>query len=396
MIRSIWPLNPEKRPINRRMLLQMLAASGAGAALIPLSAVAQDASPAAMAPEGTTEGGWPIYYPDDYDQIVEASKDEDKLIIYSIMSEKNWGPVLKAFNARYDWISVETSDLGSYEVFERYYPEAASNARTGDMIITSTPDGWQEFINKGELDVYTSPEDPYVPEWTTPAEGIYTVSTDPLVFIWNEQLVSDPPKTMTALAEMVSDDPGDWDSKITTYDAEQVATGFAAFWFWLKNAGDTGWDTLSTIGESNVTVQSSAGRMVDATLSGESKVGFFVSTISVFPRFPEAEDVLGWGLIGDGTPMNTRFMGVTEAASSPNSARLMMDFILSQDGQIAFAEGGLTPYRDDVADDVDFHLNHVIDEIGQENVLLFDFDPDLIDSDKIDEFLAKWKEALGK
>lgn len=345
---------------------------------------------------GTTEGGWPDYYPADYDQIVEASKNEDKLIIYSIMSEANWAPVIAGFNQRYDWITVETSDLGSYEVFERYYPEAASNARTGDMIITSAPDGWQDFISRGELAVYESPEEPYIPEWTKLADGVYSVSTDPLVFIWNKQLVDTPPATMADLAALVAENPGDWQGRITTYDAEQVATGFAAFWFWLKKQGEPGWETLETIGQANLTLQSSAGRMVDATLAGEAKIGFFVSTISVFPKFPEAEPVLGWGLIGDGTPMNTRGMGITQKAASPNSAKLMMDYILSQEGQIAFGEGGLTPYRPDVADQVDFHLSQIIDEIGQENVLLFTFDQELTDQAQTDAFLTRWKQALGK
>ena len=400
MTRSRSPRNHEDSSIDRRTLLQIWAASGAGAVLISKGGIAsasQNASPAAAtAPSGTTEGGWPIYYPDDYDQIVEASKAEEKLIIYSIMSEKNWAPVLEAFTKRYDWLTVETSDLGSYEVFERYYPEASSQARTGDMIITSAVDAWQEFIDKGELVVYQSPEEPYVPEWTKLADGVYTVSTDPLVFMWNKQLVSDPPTTMSDLAAMIEDSPDDWKGKITSYDAEQVATGFAAFWFWIKNAGETGWDTLTTIGQSSVTLQSSAGRMVDATLSGESKLGFFVSTISIFPRYPAAEAVLGWGLIGDGTAVITRGMGITKGASSPNAAKLMMDFIMSQEGQVAFAEGGLTPYREDIADKVDFHLNQIIDEIGQENVLSFNFDPDLTDQTKTDEFLAKWKEAFGK
>lgn len=94
--------------------------------------------------------------------------------------------------------------------------------------------------------------------------------------------------------------------------------------------------------------------------------------------------------------MNTRGMGITQKAASPNSAKLMMDYILSQEGQIAFGEGGLTPYRPDVADQVDFHLSQIIDEIGQENVLLFTFDQELTDQAQTDAFLTRWKQALGK
>ena len=339
--------------------------------------------------------GLPDYYPSDYNQIVDACKNEkDGLLIYSIMGEKNWAPVIAAFNQRYPGVEVTALDLGSYEVFERYYSEAAGNARTGDMIITSAPDGWQDFIAKGDLVEYTSPEDSYLPDWSKLAPGVYTVSSDPMVIIYNKQLVQNPPDTMAGLADLVKANPDQFKGKITTYDAENVATGFAINWFWVKKLGDKAWEILNTIGDTSPTIQSSAGRMVDATLAGESTIGYFVSTISVFPRFPDAEPVLGWNFIKDGQPILVRGMGITKKASSPNCAKLMMDFILSQEGQIKFAEGGLTPYRPDVADKVDFHLKTIEQEVGADNLIPFSFDPELMDQAKKDAFLAKWKEAL--
>ena len=75
----------------------------------------------------------PDYYPKSYSSIVEGSKKENKLVVYSIMAEYNWKPVLEGFKKLYPWIEVQTLDLGSSEVFERYYSERASNARTGDL-----------------------------------------------------------------------------------------------------------------------------------------------------------------------------------------------------------------------------------------------------------------------
>lgn len=370
------------------------AASGSA----PAGTTAASGSAVAVAPSGTAAGGWPAYYPADYQTTVDGAKKEQKLLIYSIMSKENWKPVLEAFKKRYSFLDVETADLGSSEVFQRYYSEAGSNARTGDMIMTSSPDEWQAFIKKGELAPYESPEGTYVPAWSKLAPGVYSVSSDPLVFIYNKKtLAADKtPKTMAELAANIEKSADPYKGKMTTYDPEKVATGFAAFWFYIKKNGDKGWAQLETIGKQNVKLESSAGNMVNATLTGESNLGFFVSTISVLPKLPASEAVLGYRMIADGTPILVRGQGITKKAQSPNAAKLMMDFILSQDGQIAFAEGGLTAYRPDVADKAKIHLNKLAGDVGEDNLLKFFFDPDLTDKAKTDAFLARLKKTFGR
>jgi iron(III) transport system substrate-binding protein len=396
--------------LTRRAALGLLGAAATGllAACGGGSQPAQAPAPAqtsAAAPKPTTAaqaagqpaaGGQPSYYPANYADLVEASKKEQKLLVYSIMSKDNWAPVLDAFKQRYGHIDVEALDLGSYEVFERYYSEGAGNARTADLIITSAPDGWQDFIKRGELAEYKSAEDDKVPGWSKLAPSIYTVSTDPMVIIWNKKLLQTAPKTMAELGDLASKNAGQFNpGKITTYE-ETNATGFAANWFWAKKQGDNAWTIYEAIGQTKPKLESSAGRMVDSTLTGETLVGYFVSTISVFPKLSSAQDVLGWTMIGDGTPLITRGMGITKKAQSPNSAKLMVDFILSQDGQVAFANGGLTAYRPDVADTAKTHLDKLSAEVGQQNLLPFSFDPDIADKTKTDDFRARLKRSLGR
>jgi iron(III) transport system substrate-binding protein len=369
-------------------------APAAGATTAPAGAAT---TAPAQAAAKTTAGGWPDYYPSNYGDLVEASRKEQKLLVYSIMSKANWQPVLDEFKKRYGWIDVEALDLGAYEVFERYYSESAGGARTADMIISSGPDAWQDFIKKGDLVDYKSAEDGKVPGFTKLAPGVYTASTDPMVFIWNKKLLQTPPKTMAELGDMVSKEGAKFTpGKLVTYE-ETNATGFAANWFWAKKVGqDKALQVLESIGKTKPKLESSAGRMVDATLAGETLLGYFVSAISVLPRFPQAQEVLGYRLIGDGTPVIVRGMGVTKKAEAPNAAKLMMDFIMSQTGQIAFAEGGLTAYREDVANQAKIHLNKLAEEVGQQNLSFFSFDADIADASKREGFREKMKVALGR
>src|SRR5689334_23281467 len=103
--------------------------------------IAAAAALAASAVFGTVQAqSLPSYYPKSYQQIVDGSKKENKLVVYSIMAEYNWKPVVEGFKKLYPWIEVQTLDLGSSEVFERYYSERASNSRTGDLIIAGAVD----------------------------------------------------------------------------------------------------------------------------------------------------------------------------------------------------------------------------------------------------------------
>jgi iron(III) transport system substrate-binding protein len=387
--------------LTRRAALGLIAAAATGLVAAcsganQPSSPAPTSAPAAGSAPKPTEAAKPAAATGPSSSLVDASKNEQKLLIYSIMSKDNWAPVIDGFKQKYSHIDVEALDLGAYEVFERYYSEAAGNTRTADMIISSAPDGWQDFMKKGELADYKSTEDDKLPSWSKLAPNIYAASTDPMVIIWNKKLVQTPPKTMAELADIATKNAGQFTpGKITSYE-ETNATGFAANWFWVKKHGDKAWSALEAIGATKPKLESSAGRMVDATLAGETLVGYFVSAISVFPKLASAQEVLGWTMIGDGTPLITRGMGVTQKGQSPNSAKLMLDFILSPDGQIAFANGGLTAYRPDVADKAKTHLDKLAGEVGQENLLPFSFDPDIADKAKTDEFRARLKKSLGR
>src|SRR5919197_4144634 len=361
--------------ISRREALKLFGLGAGGLVVACGGGAAPTGTPAASAP-----AGFPAYYPSTYPQIIEAAKTEPKLQVYSIMSKTNWQPVMDEFKKKYSFIDLDATDDDAYGVFDKYYTETASGAKSADVVISSAMDAWQNFVKKGELEVYKSPEHDKVPAWSRLADGVYTVSSDPMVIIWNKKLVASPPKTIAALADLATKDQAKYKpGKITTY-IETNATGFAANWFTAKKVGQDKWlQTVCQIGAKQPKVESSGGRMVDGTIAGELLLGYFVSAINVLPKFPAANDILGYSLIGDGTPVITRAMGVTKKAKAPNRAKLLVDFILSQEGQIAWSKGGLTPYRTDVADKAAIHLDKFSADVGQQNLIPFSFDPDLAD-----------------
>jgi iron(III) transport system substrate-binding protein len=384
-----------KKIVLFALLIVVLAALAACAAPTPAPTTAPTKAPAVAtsAPSAPTAAPTKAPAAGDASALVEASKKENALLIYSIMGANNWKPVIEGFGKRYPWIKVENVELSSNEIFPKYYSESASKAKTADMIATSSPDLWMQALDKGEIVNYKSAEDANVPDWSKLAPGVYTVSSDPMIFIWNKQALPTPPKSMDELAALIEKDPAKFQGKVTTYDAETNATGFAANWFWMKKKGEAGWKILESIAKAKPKLGSGAGAMVDDTLSGAITIGYFVSGINAYPKYPAAEPVMGNAMIAEYTPLIVRGMGVTKAAANPNSAKLMIDYILSQEGQLAFADGGLTAYRPDVADKAKLHLSKLAAAVGEKNLAPFYFDKDLTPANVAD-FKARWKKIF--
>ena len=341
----------------------------------------------------------PAYYPKSYASIVEGSKKEGKLVVYSIMAEYNWKPVLEGFKKLYPWIEVQTLDLGSSEVFERYYSERASNAHTGDLLINGAVDKWLQFVAKGEALEYVSPEEGKLPKWSLIRKGLYTVSADPMVIVYNKALLPEKlrPHSLAELAKLAQENPTVFKNKVTTYNAATEAFGLSINWAYTKKYGDLAWSLLDSLGK--VTrPERSAGPMIEKITSGEYVVGYFISGIVLFPKLddPARAKLLGWAYPTDGTPIVLRGMAISKAATNVNAAKLMLDYVLSHDGQVGFGKGGLTPYRPDVqANEVPrATYDGIVKQLGGEDkTVRVEYDQNMVLNGQA--LQARWKKAFG-
>ena len=332
-------------------------------------------------------------------RIVEASKAEPGLMVYSNVAEYNWRAVRKGFMKKYPWIKLETIDLGPAKVFERYYSENAINARTADLIVTGAPDGWRRFAARGELVSYQSPNENGLPEWSMPLKGLYTISVDPMLIVYNKILLGDVvPYSLKDIVDISSKNVKKYQEKITTYNAAKHSFAYDVHWAASAFLGDKAGVLQNALG-SVARTESGGALMVEKITTGEYSIGYYVSGIHVFLRMKQTgrAKVLGWNLIADGTPVFSRNMGITKAARSPGSAMLLMEYILSPEGQVAVGKGGLTPYATNDAERMpsqnDFlTYQDIVAQIGEENVIHVKYDPAAAAGR--DAYLARWRQAF--
>ena len=326
--------------------------------------------------------------------LIEESKKEMGLLIYSNIAEYNWVPILEEFVKKYPWMKsrVETMDSGPSASFERYYSEVFVKRRTADMIVAGSPGSWLRFYDKGEVEPYSSPMGDAIPEWSKPLPGLYTISTDPMIIIYNKLLLKEGerPDELQDFVEWSKD--AKFVNKVTSYNAASHSFGLAIHWNLDKFLGDKSDGLVGALGQIT-RLEGGGSVMADKVIAGEYLAGYFVSGITIFPHMdqPLRGKIMGWSLIKDGTPLFIRGMGLTRQASSPASAKLLLNFILSHDGQVAVGQGGLTPYRDDVKQgEVPFvTYADIVDEIGVENIIPVGYDRRIIK--ETEPFLKKWK-----
>lgn len=336
----------------------------------------------------------PIYYDPAYLSIINASKQEDALYIYSSLEENSWNTLIRTFNSHYPWIEVNLVQVDAAEVFERYEQDLNAGQRAADLLISADPNGWYQFSFEDDL-YYRSQEDTQVPDWSKSTLGTYTVFCEPMVLIYNQKLVQTPPQSMTELAAYAKNNPAAYQDQIVTYDVEKSSIGLAVNGFWVSTKKQAGWDLLQTIGRVKPRVFTSAETMIDLVAAGEAKIGYFVPLGAVLPRLGNHPD-LGWTYLRDGQPILLPGMMITQRSLSPNSARLMLDFILSQEGQYTLALNGQVPYRSDITPAVSLHFDRLSTELGEPNLIRGALDDRLTNASLPINFIEKWKAALGQ
>lgn len=383
--------------VSRRQVMRGGLAFGIGA-LASLGLSGCKPPPGGVA-EATAKLPRPSYYPETYDKIVSASKSERGITVYSNMDTYNWKPIIEGFQKHYPWITnIKSTNLGSSQVFQRYSSEVAAHNPQASFLVSGSPQNWLDYVKDGQLADYNSPELGHLPEFANPKPGLYTFSADAMVFIYNKVLLesNERPDSLQGLIKMAKSEPKRFKNKITTYTTK-VSFGQAihnSVYLKEKREGaDDPWQIYNDL-LPFTRAEESTGPMVDKVASGEYLVGFFTSSTIVLPQIAQYGRIIDWKYAKDETPVFLRGMGIPAEAPSPNSAKLLLDYILSAEGQTNVSGGGFTPYRTGVKASPNHPTYESIKkDIGEENMVEIGYDFGTR-ADQ-DHFVKEWVSRLG-
>jgi iron(III) transport system substrate-binding protein len=221
------------------------------------------------------------------------------------------------------------------------------------------------------------------------APGVYAMSYDPLIAVFNT-LALPLDQQPTSLSEMAAMG-AELDGKIGTIDIANGQAGLGTFGY-VDRYGEEAWANLEALGPHSG-VEDGGGALLGKLQSGEYVASFMASgSFRALIETTETGELLNYRYLADAATLPARGIGVTTAADSPNAAQLLVNFLLSAEGQTAACAGGFTPYRDDVT--CPNGLDAVEEAVGADNVILVGYPEDLPEEQAA--IRERWNAAFGR
>ena len=276
--------------------------------------------------------------------LVSAAEAEGTVTWYTTMIvDQAVRPIAAAFMEKYPGIEVQFTRAGSDETALRIVNEGQANRMTGDVF-----DGVSTFATLQQANLV----DPFVPD----AASEYPANlTDPegywhalnyyfLTAVYNTDMLSaeEAPKTYADLL-----DPKWKGAIVWPVDATPVgAPGFIGNVL-LSMGEEEGMAYLAKLQEQQITNMAASQRVVlDRVIVGDFPVGLMCFNHHV--AISQAEGAPIEWIRMEPVMASGSLIGVTKGAPHPNAARLLVDYILSREGQEVLASTGYLPTHPEV------------------------------------------------
>lgn len=268
------------------------------------------------------------------DELIAAAQAEGSVLWYNSQAPSLTESALAAFEDLYG-IETEYLRLTSSELATRYASERDSGINDADVITIGDNGFYADGAENGwwvPLDVDSVPA---IADW--PADAVHfddttaMIGSQPLVVGYNTDLLSEPPESFDDLL----DPELDGRMLFSNPEASPVPLGYFDV---LYEDPDYGPDFLEALGAQNLGIVDSAVGGTEQVASGEYAV-IFVTTISLVEDLKAQGAPIDWAYL---EPISATqvYSAIPTEAAHPNAARLLMNFLLTLDGQAAYLVPG--------------------------------------------------------
>jgi iron(III) transport system substrate-binding protein len=268
-------------------------------------------------------------------KLIEAAKNEGKLVWYTAMNIRDAKPILDAFAKEYPFVKTELARLTGERLINRIRTETLAGSWLFDVASTN---GLQ-VIAKDKMSVYFSPEaKAYAQEFKDP-EGRWTAyDHNYYVFAYNSKAVADKeaPKDYEDLLNPK------WKGHIGL-DPEDYEWYGALVAAWGRERTDP---YLRKLAAQNIQWRHGHGLIGEVISTGEVAMGFpYANQVE---RLKAKGSPIDWVPSFNPTVTGVNVIGLSAKPAHPNAGKLFVDFLLSKKGQEVIREMGRLPVRKDV------------------------------------------------
>ena len=276
-----------------------------------------------------------------------AEGPKGKVMLYSSMQEAQLQAIEKAFEAKYPTVDMEYYYAGGGKLVTKMTTEAQDGGQiASDLVWLGDPSDYVGFKANGWLEPYVSPETDHIAKEYMDAEGYYTggrlVTMGIAWFIGVDE--ADAPKTWNDLL-----DPK-WQNQLIMTDPAQAST--TKYWMAaMMQSEKYGPEFFQKLRDNGIELESGTTATHNRVADASYQVGICLDYVSA-------------NLIAEGSPMAFHYttedvitmtspVAIIKGCANLDNAKLLMDFILSKEGQEVLVENNLVSVRDDVEMKVD-------------------------------------------
>jgi iron(III) transport system substrate-binding protein len=320
--------------------------------------------------------------------LIAQSKKESGLVFYGNPPTANFTALVQRFNYYYPWIKVTSYDLDDNTIFSKYASEAAQGVRSADVLIASAPNLWVYAARKKYVQDFAPQDLDKYPKWVKQYPGVFVMSPDPAIIVYNKLVLKD--KVPSSLGD-IAGDSGTY-GKVTGYTADNNF-GYTALYGYVQKKG---WSNLETIGK-RLTPASGVAAQLQLVSQGGASAAYLTSPTARFTikASSSLSQILDWTYVKDGEALIPRGIGITAKAASPASAKLFLDFVYSQAGQLAMCDAGFTAFRTGYTppNGCTNTLADVYAKVGEKNVYMPGFTQKFVNDRPA--FVKRWHGIFG-
>ncbi|MDO8692167.1 MAG: extracellular solute-binding protein [Dehalococcoidia bacterium] len=340
----------EFKGLDRRSFLKMagIAAAGLGLAAcapaatptaVPAPTKAASApassSPAASAPVATTSSA--AADADAAAKLYDAAKKEGQVMAYTNGTQQEWDQFGAAFEKKYPGIKVTGFPGTSEQLRDKVSTEIRAGKPVADVIARDAFENLSPYLDMGALDKYVSPEWKNLdPKYVDP-NGLYAIGSYYVyVHEYNTKAISKE-QAPKSYADMLKPE---YKGKLGL-----EASAFPWFTYMLKIMGqDKGMAYMKALGAQKPRLVSGHTSLHKLIVSGEIPIAVYMYNFRPMPD-KEAGAPVEWVDPAETTPAASLLTGVIKNAPHPNAARLMADFMFSEEAAKIIAGQYWIPLR---------------------------------------------------
>lgn len=314
------------------------APTTAPAAPTAVPATSAPAKPTEAAP-APTKAAAPTTAPVASGANVDAAKKEGKVVYYTSTPVDAANQIAKMFEAKYG-IKVELFRSGGEATLQRFQTEVSAGKVMADVLTITDPSAFNQLGKKGLLEPYKPANWEKVPDVAKDPQALWVaqrLNLANIAYRKDKVQAADVPKKWSDLA-----DPK-YKGKLVHPDPNYTATALMVVAHLSK---DYGWDYYQKMAKNDVMIVQGAAQVATALTSGERLIA------------AEASDSYTWRDRGKGQPVDAIFpedgvfmvpapSAVIKGGPNPNAAKLLADFMLSDEVQPLYIQEGLYGARTD-------------------------------------------------